>query len=134
MPFVLDACVVACWAFPDEDHPVADLALSRIQLDHGVVPSLFWFEIRNILLMGERRKRITSSDTSFFLQRLKTLRTNVDSASDDDQVLRLARSHHLTVYDATYLELAQRERLPLGTLDRELARAARAEGVVLLGE
>ena len=47
--------------------------------------------------------------------------------------MALARARKLTVYDAAYLELAQRERLPLATLDRALEKAAIAEGVALFG-
>jgi|SRR5579871_21363 len=47
--------------------------------------------------------------------------------------LRLPGRHNLTLYDAAYLELAQRRGIPLATLDRELRAAAAAEGMVLLG-
>jgi predicted nucleic acid-binding protein len=47
--------------------------------------------------------------------------------------MSLARKRNLTVYDAAYLELAKREGLPLATLDRNLERAAIAEGVSLFG-
>ena len=40
----------------------------------------------------------------------------------------------LTVYDASYLELAQRRSLPLGSLDNALCTAARALGVVVIGD
>jgi predicted nucleic acid-binding protein len=45
----------------------------------------------------------------------------------------LARTHHLSAYDAAYLELAIREGLPLATLDDDLRRAAARAGVVLVG-
>ena len=64
MPFVLDASVAACWAFDDEDHPVAALALERIRADEARVPSLWWFEVRNTLIVNERRGRLTESDTA----------------------------------------------------------------------
>jgi len=53
---VLDASIVACWAFADENHPVADLALERIRTDEARVPALWWFGVRNILIVNERRK------------------------------------------------------------------------------
>jgi predicted nucleic acid-binding protein len=53
---------------------------------------------------------------------------------DDNRVLELARKHQLTFYDAAYLELAARERLPLATLDKQLAGAARLEGIILAAE
>ena len=57
----------------------------------------------------------------------------MDSSPDETHVLTLARRHRLTVYDAAYLELAAREALPLATLDAQLATAAQAEQVALIG-
>jgi hypothetical protein len=44
-------------AFNDEDHPDATLAFSRMRAEEGVVPALWWFEVRNILMVNERRRR-----------------------------------------------------------------------------
>lgn len=134
MPFVLDASIAACWAFPDEDRPRADAAFARIRTDEAVVPALWWFEVRNVLVVNERRKRIAESDTVSFLRALARLPIRVDRSPDEAVVLRLARTHKLSVYDASYLELALRERLPLATLDASLAAAALAEGAELIGE
>ena len=49
-----------------------------------------------------------------------------------DAVIRVATKHHLTAYDATYLELAKRTGLPLATLDGELRKAVQAANVVLV--
>lgn len=133
MPFVLDASVAACWAFQDEDHSLADLAFAEIPTDGAVVPGLLWFELRNILVVNERRKRISKSDTASFLQALAALPIRVDRMPDENEVLRLARVHRLSVYDAAYLELAQREGLRLATFDAALVRAAQVEDVPLLG-
>ena len=134
MPFVLDASIAGCWAFRDEDHPRADAALSRIRTEEAVVPGLWGFEVRNILVVNERRKRIAESDSAGFLRNLARLPIRVDRSPDEAVVLRLARTHKLSVYDASYLELALRERLSLATLDVDLAAAARGEGVELIGE
>jgi predicted nucleic acid-binding protein len=133
MAFVLDASITACWAFTDENHPDADLAFAQIRSVEAVVPSLWWFEVRNILVVNERRRRIAESETAVFLLHLSRLRIRVDRVPDESVVLRLARTHRLSVYDAAYLELAQREGLPLSTLDAELRKAAAGEGVALLG-
>jgi predicted nucleic acid-binding protein len=130
--FVLDASVAACWAFDDEDHPDARLAFRRIRTEEAVVPCLWWFEVRNILIVNERRGRITQSDTGAFLQALSRLRLREDHLHDEETVLRLARGHRLSVYDATYLELAQRETLPLATLDDKLRQAANGERIPLI--
>jgi predicted nucleic acid-binding protein len=134
MPFVLDASVAACWAFEDEDHPVAALALERVRADEACVPSLWWFEVRHTLIVNERRGRLTESDTTAFLRALARLNIAVDRSPDEADVLMLARRRRLTVYDAAYLELARRKGVPLATLDTALAAAARAERAPLLGE
>ncbi len=134
MPFVLDASVTLCWAFADEEHPVAMAALDRIQQSQAQVPSLWWFEVRNSLLMNERRGRLTEAETASFLRNLRQLSINVDRVPTDTGLLTLARQHRLTVYDAAYLELAQREGLTLATLDTALRQAAKAAGVPLLAE
>ena len=134
MPFVLDASVAACWAFDDEDHPRAALALDRMRTDSAVVPSLWWFGVRNTLVVNERRGRLTEIDTGAFLRALARLTLTVDRVPGEQAVLALARRHRLTVYDAAYLELAQRVGVPLATLDGTLERAARAEKLSLFGE
>lgn len=133
MPFVLDASVAGCWAFDDEDHPVAALALERLRWDEALVPSLWWFEVRNILIVNERRGRITEGDTAAFLRGLSRLGITLDRWPEEAVVLSLARRHRLTVCDASYPELSLREGLPLATLDAGLARAAKAERQPLLG-
>ena len=70
--------------------------------------------------------------TAAFLADLEALSLRIDRAPESDAVLALARAHRLTIYDAGCLELAGRIGAPLATLDRQLARAARAAGVPLL--
>lgn len=130
--FVMDASVTASWAFDDEDHPVAARALDRLRQHEARVPALWWFEVRNTLLINERRGRLTESDTLIFLGGLAALGILIDHAPDEAAVLALARRHRLTAYDASYLELARRECIGLATLDSRLAAAARIENVPLL--
>jgi predicted nucleic acid-binding protein len=129
MPFVLDASVALVWALPDEDHPLAALALELLHSDEALVPSLWWYEVRNSLIANERRHRLKETDTAIFLRMLSQLPISVDRMPDEAQVLAICRRRKLTIYDSVYLELAQREALPLATLDRELGKAARAERV-----
>ena len=133
MPFVLDASVVACWALDDEDDCVADLTFERIRTDEARVPALWWFEVRNILVVNERRNRLTETATAAFLRELAQMRVLVDRSPDETDILSLARRHRLSVYDASYLELAHRDGIPLATLNKQLGAAALATGVKLLG-
>lgn len=131
MPFVLDASVSACWAFDDEDHPTAALALERLRTEEAHAPSLWWYEMRNIVVVNERRGRLSREDATTFLRSLGELGISDHHAPDEQAVLFIARTHNLTVYDASYLALAQRLSLPLATLDAQLIRAAQAVQVPL---
>ena len=133
MVFVLEASVTTTWAFDDESDPVADAARDLMATESATVPSLWWYEVRNALLMGERRGRLRPSNTAYVLEQLSDLPITIDPGLDETTIFRLARRHNLTFYDASYLALALRRRAPLATLDRALIAAARAEGVGLVG-
>jgi predicted nucleic acid-binding protein len=132
MAFVLDASVAAAWFLTDEMDAASDAALDRLIDGAASVPWLWWFEVRNILVVAEKRSRIDRAGTSQALEMLAALNVIIDTAPDSDMVMRLARQHRLSVYDAAYLELALRDAVPLATSDKSLAAAARAEGVTLL--
>ena len=132
MPFVLDASIAACWAFDDEDHPIAALALERIRVDAAIAPSLWWFEVRNTLIVNERRGRLSEADTTIFLREVSRFGVTIDREPQEAAILAFARQHRLTAYDASYLDLAQREAVPLATLDSHLRKAAGALGVALI--
>ena len=134
MPFVLDASVAATWLMPDEANTRADAAYALFPDDSAVAPGLWWYEIRNIFLMNERRGRLDSIQTNRALALLAALPIQLDHGASEPALLALAREHKLTAYDAAYLELAQRENIALATLDEALARAARAAGVALVGD
>ena len=133
MPFVLDASVTAGWCFPDEDQRTSDAALSRLAEDTAVVPTLWWFEVRNILVVNERRGRVDAAGTAEFLAELDRLPILMDRDPDSETVVALARKHGLTAYDAAYLELARRLAAPLATLDQALVAAAQRDGIDLIG-
>ena len=132
MSFVLDASVVAAWALPDKSSRIADRMLTRTESSGAIVPQLWWYEIRNLLVVAERRKRIAADEADAFLHHLERMAIRIAELGDGMMILSLARAHKLSVYDATYLELAKRENLPLGTLDGKLATAAAPEHVRLL--
>ena len=129
MPLVVDTSAILALACVDEDAAYAEAVIARVAGDGAVVPTLFWFEIRNALLMGERRGRIVAEQTRAFLADLALLPFEVDDEADEAGVLDLARRCRLTIYDAAYLELARRRRLALATIDEALIRAAKEAGV-----
>ena len=131
MRFVLDASIAITWAMGDEDHPLADLAFAELRSGSARVPGIWWYEIRNILVLSERRNRISESDSGQFLRDLEQLSISVDFSQSGTQVMDLSRKYKLSVYDAAYLALAMRDGLPLATLDRALQEAARDAGIQL---
>jgi predicted nucleic acid-binding protein len=131
VPFVVDASVVLDWAL-QERHPAAELARERLRGDAALAPALWWFEVRNALIVNERRGRIDETGTTRFLQTLSLFPVTLDRSPDHAAIMSLARRHRLTVYDTAYLEVALREGVPLATLDPALAAAAQAEGVPVL--
>ncbi len=125
--FVLDASVAVAWCFDDESTPAAWALLDQLRGTPAHVPALWTLEVGNILLGAEKRRRITQARTIEFLGILGELDIHVDSEQAGRafrDVLPLARERRITTYDATYLELAMRLGLPLGTKDKALARAA----------
>jgi predicted nucleic acid-binding protein len=132
MPFVIDASIAVCWLMPDERHPMAEAASNRIVRDLAYVPALWWFELRNVLIIHERRGRLNEAKSAEALKFLRALPVTTDMGAQEDELMRLARTHGLTAYDAAYLELAQRKGIPLATLDKALASAACAEAVPLI--
>jgi len=134
MPFVVDASVTVAWALSDDNSGAAESAYRRLQSDTAVVPAHWWFEVCNTLIVSERRQRLSEEETALFLDLLSYVPIGRDVNPNESAVLGLARKHRLTVYDAAYLELAVRLGIPLATLDTDLTRAARAEGVHLLSK
>lgn len=135
MTVVVDASITVAWFFPDETDDAIDEVMSRLATGGGTVPPHWPAEVANAFLMAVRRKRIDLSYRGECLEKLATFDIALDGGSNGlmwSATLRLADLHGLTVYDAAYLELAQRRRLPLATLDTALARAARAAGVDVL--
>jgi predicted nucleic acid-binding protein len=133
MAFVVDASVAAGWLLPDERSEVADALAFRMQLEDALAPDLFWHEARSLLVTALRRNRINEASVYISLDRLATIPLRSAGASDAVTVTRLAIRHGLSAYDAAYLDLALREHLPLATLDKKLAAAARAENIPVLG-
>lgn len=137
MAFVLDASVSAIWALTDESNPLAarildDWVANPTSPEPGFVPSLWWYEMRNLLVSGERRRLIVAADSAAFLRVVGTFPIELDDEPDEGSIFGFARSHQLSFYDATYLEIAHRKGIPLATLDSALRKAAETVGVALL--
>lgn len=137
---VLDASMTLAWIFPRHDPAEASLAEQALdELDHEdfAVPAIWYGEVANALLRGERKGLITHSQTAAFLAELDLadIETETDSPRlRQSVVMALARSYSLTAYDAMYLELALRRGAPLATFDSQLADATRKAGGRVYGD
>jgi predicted nucleic acid-binding protein len=134
--FVLDASMALAWCFDDESNDLAEDILDSLKGgSQAITPGIWPLEVANVLLMAERRKRISLAKIMEQLGEIRKLPIIVEPADSPrafDQILAVARQLRLTVYDAAYLELAMRRALPLATLDDSLGRAARAAGIPLV--
>lgn len=136
MTLVLDASVTLAWYFEDEESDVSEMAFDTVVESGAVVPGLWFFEVANGLQIAARGNRIPGSYRDESLLDLRKLSIAIDRDSEANAWgagVALADRHRLTLYDAAYLELAQRRRLPLATLDKALQRAAHAEGIAMIG-
>lgn len=132
---MVDCSVVMAWCFEDESDEYADSVLDRLTVSEAVVPSIFALEVANVLLVGERKNRLTEADSSRFIEMLRELPIIVDQETSDramTEILAVGREQSLSSYDAAYLELAMREGVALATQDKILRKAARSCGVKLL--
>lgn len=131
--FVVDASMTFAWVLPNQASAEAEALLERIEAGvEAVVPSLWFLEVANGLLVAQRRKRVTAAERMLALVRLSALSLTVDEDAARDifgRTSTLAEQFGLSVYDAAYLEVALRRNLPLGTRDRALRSAAERSGI-----
>ena len=137
MSLVLDSSAALGWIYPDEDTRLATIIFDLVVASGSWVPSLWRIEVANSLQVGIRRGRIDRTFRNAALADLARLAVDVDTETSNfawTGTVQLADRFGLTVYDAVYLELAQRRSLPLGSLDSALCVAARALGVAVIGD
>lgn len=132
MSVVVDSSVALNWVMPDEDRTLTESLMDSVASTGAVVPPLFQIEVGNALLVGARRNRITAEYIGDALDLIRQLPLHVDLSSADyvwSSTIDLAAACGLSLYDATYLELAIRLELPLATLDTRLSHAAQIAGL-----
>lgn len=135
MSFVIDASVVFAWQFPDEESKLLEQIAERMLIEGAFVPIHWRVEIANGFAIAVRRGRMSADYRIGALARLSEMPIKTESESanrlwTDTQIL--CDRHTLTAYDAAYLEMALRLRIPIATLDKALVKAARSEGVVVI--
>ena len=133
--FVIDNSVVMSWCFKDETSKYTDAMLDYLEQSTAYVPAIWPLEVSNVLLVAERRKRLSQADSSRFISLLLELPIIVEPESPErmlSEILALAREYKLSSYDASYLDLAMRKGLPIATTDKNIIAAARRSRVLIL--
>ena len=134
--FVADSSVAVAWAVLSQSSQPTERLLNHVASGRPfVVPILWVFEVANALLVLTRRNKIRPEQCARARRALSHLNPVVDEEGPRSalgKVSDLAEEHGLSVYDATYLELALRRRLPLASRDKDLNKAAARCGVSVL--
>ena len=131
MSIVIDASVMAAQLLRDEEYSnLARMIMDQLDGEDMIVPGIFWYEIRHVLLKAKRANRISQTDYQASLLKLQDeFSPSVDNAHDQMKLMNLAEQHNLSVYDASYLETALRYKARLATFDGPLGKAAARESV-----
>ncbi len=133
--FVIDNSVVMTWCFKDETSKYTDAILDTLEFSTAFVPSIWPLEVGNVLLVAERKKRLSEADSTRFITLLAELPILIEQEPPERMmrdILALAREHQISTYDASYLDLAMRKGLPIATLDKGLKKAAKRSQVSIL--
>ena len=134
--FIVDASVGFAWVYEGQATPETDGLLNQVAAGATViVPALWFLEMANVLLVAQRRHRLTAIQRKEALEKLAAMQFTMDEEGMRHAfgiTSELAEKHGLSIYDATYLELASRRSLPLASRDEALKTAARRCGVKTL--
>ena len=137
MNFVLDASVAMCWLFLDgkpaeRAYALKVLAAMRQAETSALVPVTWGLEVANVIARSEAKGLVREVQSEAFLELLQAMDVGADRATFSralSDTFQIARRYRLSAYDASYLELAMQEGLPLATLNEDLQKAARKAGV-----
>lgn len=132
---VVDASMALAWLIDDEIDPASDALMDQVAEDGAVAPSIWPAEVANGLLTASRRGRLQQNRCGELLETLVSFDIKIEAtplARLQASIFALAARTGLTVYDASYLELAHSQSLPLATLDQKLRQAAEAVNVPIL--
>jgi predicted nucleic acid-binding protein len=131
--FIVDASVGFAWVYQGQATPETDQLLNEVAAGATViVPALWFLEMSNVLLIAQRRHRLTAIQRKAAMEKLTAMQLTVDEEGSRNafgKTSELAEKYGLTIYDATYLELALRRSLPLASRDEALTKAATRCGI-----
>lgn len=126
--FVVDNSIVMAWCFEDEENGYAETVLESLASAEAFVPAIWPLEVGSVLLVAERKRRLSQASVVRFLELVGGLPITVEQETPErmlKEIVSLAREQGLSTYDASYLDLAMRLDLPLATQDTSLSKAAK---------
>ncbi|GAB1392849.1 type II toxin-antitoxin system VapC family toxin [Rhodocyclaceae bacterium] len=133
MPFVVDNSVVSGWYLAGQASDYTEAVLSLLRADTAIVPPLWECELANVVRTAVARGILAEKDARLAMSYVLGLPISIDRmVVAADRLLSLSLAYGLTAYDATYLELALRHKLPIATTDGQLKAAAKKAGLVLI--
>jgi predicted nucleic acid-binding protein len=133
--FVIDNSVVMSWCFQDETSKYTDAVLGHLEEATAYVPAIWPLEVGNVLLVAERRKRLSQADSSRFISLLFDLPIIVEQELPErmlSEILSLAREYKLSSYDASYLDIAMRKGLPIASTNKHILAAAKRSNIPIV--
>lgn len=131
---VVGNSVVMAWCFGDQSSRYTDRVLDQLTASRALVPGVWPLEVTNVLLVAQRRRLLARADAARFLDLLRSLPIDVEQELPGrvfSEVYALGAEFALSSYDASYLDLAIREGLPIATQAKSLRRAANKARVAL---
>jgi len=133
MIWIIDCSFSAALFLPDEKSKDASNFFSNLSTNDEIfIPSLWWFELTNVLTVCVRRGRLNHSDIMNILSLFDDLKLITDTAFGSEyskELYKLSQLYKLSAYDSAYLELALRKKGTLNTLDNNLSQAAKSAGI-----
>jgi predicted nucleic acid-binding protein len=129
MPFVIDANIAIAW-FTASPAKLAEAALTALADDAAIVPAMWRWEVQDVLRRLSKDGTLHTSPADAIVE-LRQLPISIDDGISGlfGNEFVVANDYGLSVYDAAYLELATRLNIPLATIDKKLASAARQAGL-----
>ena len=132
MGFVADNSVIVGWFVESQSNAYSRELLDRAATEEVHVPMIWRAEFASVLLVLSHNRRLQPAQVPVIIEHIERLDLIDDAAPPSVRTLvELGRRHALSAYDATYLELALRLRLPLAARDGPLRGAAGRAGMLL---
>ncbi len=128
---VIDASVILKWYLPDEEFAQKALNILDRHVSGEIAlyaPTILPYEILNALIVAERMGRVNEEVTKNAFNAFLDLEIGfLNPFLDYQGIISLARSFDRSVYDASYLAVANMRHIDFVTGDKRLFNAVRKE-------